>query len=77
MELAGPSAAPGTEMKSEKPGKGGFVKKSVLFLVTDDLQIIAASMLTTFGLLSKLEVVSMTDLESVKVSVGPSEVPVD
>lgn len=75
MEVApGPSAASSTTTEPEKPGKGGFVKKKARFLVTDDLHIKETSMLTTFGLLSKLKVEKMTDLESIKISMGPSQV---
>jgi len=52
---------------------GGYVKETVTFVITDELEISPASIITCINLLNKLNVQNLSDLRERNASVGPDE----
>lgn len=60
--------------KSGSEGGGeGYVKETVTFMITDELEISPASTITSINLLNKLSVKDVADLEERTARVGPTE----
>lgn len=57
---------------SEGSGEG-YVKETVTFMITDELEISPASTITSINLLNKLSVKDIADLEERTARVGPTE----
>jgi hypothetical protein len=51
----------------------GFVKETVTFIITDDLNILPISTITRIILLNQLEVKDLSELEEITVTVGPDK----
>jgi hypothetical protein len=74
---------PSMENSTKSPGStgssgsvgigGGYVKETVTFIITGELEISPASTITSINLLNKLNVKDLTDLAERNVSVGPNE----
>lgn len=52
---------------------GGYVKETVTFIITDELEISPASTITSINLLNKLKVQNLSDLVERNANVGPDE----
>lgn len=64
----------GRKGKSGSAGGGeGYVKETVTFIITDELEISPASTITSINLLNKLSVKDIADLEERTARVGPTE----
>jgi hypothetical protein len=62
-----------TELES-KPARAGYVKENTIFMITDDMEIYATSTIKSIVLLNKLKVESMSDLDSLEISGGVTQV---
>jgi hypothetical protein len=62
-----------TELES-KPAGAGYVKENTTFMITDDLEIYATSTIKSIMLLNKLKVENMSDLDSLEITVGVTQV---
>jgi hypothetical protein len=72
VQLQNPSN--GDNTNSAGSSGGGYVKETVTFIITDDLEISPSSTITSLNLLNKLNVKDLTDLAERNVSVSPNEV---
>jgi len=60
---------------SEAPAiTAGYVKENTTFMVTDDLEIYPTSTIKSIVLLNKLKVKNMSDLDSIEIAVGITQV---
>lgn len=72
VQLQNPSN--GDNTNSAGTSGGGYVKQTVTFIITDDLEISPSSTITSLNLLNKLNIKDLTDLAERNVSVSPNEV---
>ncbi len=62
-----------TKLES-KPAGAGYVKENTTFMITDDIEIFATSAIKSIVLLNKLKVQNMSDLDSLEITVGVTQV---
>lgn len=62
-----------TELES-KPAGAGYVKENTTFMITDDMEIYPTSTIKSIVLLNKLKVENMSDLDSLEITVGVTQV---
>ena len=75
VELQNPSAGNSSvDIAGSSGGGGGYVKETVTFIITNELDISSASTITSINLLNKLNVTDLTDLGERNVNVGLKEV---
>lgn len=74
VELQNPSAGNSSvDIAGSSGGGGGYVKETVTFIITNELDISSASTITSINLLNKLNVTDLTDLGERNVNVGLKE----
>ncbi len=60
---------------SEAPAiTAGYVKENTTFMITDDMEIYPTSTIKSIVLLNKLKVENMSDLDSIEIAVGITQV---
>ncbi len=63
-----------TESQESLSAGAGYVKENTTFMITDDMEIYATSTIKSIVLLNKLKVENMSDLHSLEITVGVTQI---